>query len=330
MSNNTNVQSNNNTVLLIIKECRKHYRLYITVCCISIALAAIVSLLTPDTYAAQIKMADEHKEMGLLLGQNRFEALLMQNAPMGGNDNGINDPEIYSLMLKSRNFLGSLSDIKVEGYNTTLHNYLKKHHKKTITEWIVYLFNNGYDENEYIIDILHDNIKYRVHKRFSLILIQYTDNDPVVAAQIVDSIRLRMQKEITLHRTKKAQATLKNARERRLLAHKEYREKQELYASYADTHNSPVSIEEVTKIEKLSEDAQNAFENYNTACTSEKRAEYLLQKAAPAFAVVKPAYVSHSPIHPKPIVLICVFCTISIIITTWFIMYKRSKHTLTA
>lgn len=322
MNNNTNVEISNTSVFHIIMECRKNYILYLYACCISIILAVVVSLLTPRLYAAQIKMADEHKEMGLLLGQNEFEALIMQNASVGDYDNGINDPEIYSLMLESRNFLSSLADIRVEKYSTTLRDYLRVYHKKTIIERIKTLLNIDYDEDEYFINILHDNIKYRVHKRFSLILMQYTDNDPIVAAQIVDSIRFRMQKEITRHRISKAKYNIENTRESRLLAYREYKEKEKKFTTYADTHRCSISKETVTMMEQLSQDVRNAFDIYNKAYESEKRAEYLLQKTVPAFTVIKSAYVSHSPIQPKPIVLACVFSIISFIITTWFIMYK--------
>ena len=150
---------------------------YILVTIIATLLAIVVWLCVPKEYTAITKVSDEYKETELAIGFNSIKAHL-KNA-MGGANTGINDMAIYSKVLQTTDFARQIAHMQVPGKGITYGTYLGKE-----------------DTTEAIIDA----INYNYSSRQETLTISFTDSDPVVASQMLDSVTVLLQQMITRHR----------------------------------------------------------------------------------------------------------------------------------
>ena len=161
---------------------------YIVTTIIATLLALVVWLLVPKEYTAITKLSDEYKEVDLAIGLDKIKAQIKNVS--GGANKGINDFEVYAKFLKSKDFARTISQSKIPKKNMTYGEYLNK--KDTI-------------------DAILDNINYNLSVKHQTLTISFTDRDPVVAAQMLDSVTAHLQAIITDQRHQVAEAALISA-----------------------------------------------------------------------------------------------------------------------
>jgi hypothetical protein len=322
--NDSNYEINDKPSWSAVEECWKHRWLYAIACAISILIAIFVSLCTPKVYAAQVKVVDEQKEMDLLIGLDNLTSLIKQQMTA---QKGMDDAEVYSIHLKSRSFAQEMAQVKVKGYEMTYFDYAKKYHK--VPWWtnaanaISNLFTNK-DEKNAIIDIVQDNIKYKYDGKTSVLTIQFTDNNPVVAALMVDSVTAHLQAFLTRSKINKYHSDLLNSMKIRKETGDKYHEAQANYAAFCDSHFDILLKSDSMKQEALQKECDDAFAVYSNACEQYVRAQSYMKRRTAAFSQLRNATVPLTNIEPRLFAYIIVYAFITFMFITWWILFKRS------
>lgn len=307
------------------KECWKHKTLYAKSSAVSIFIAIAVFVSIPNEYAAQAKISDETKDMELIIGLDNYSSWIKQVAPKYDK---MGDPDIYAKILKTQSFAEEISKIELVGYKIDYFHYLEKYEKKS---WLVGLYDrisssDNKEEKENILDDIQDNIKYKVSTKTGITTLQVTDSNPLVAAMMVDSIRVRLQKRLTVYKLGKAKMDLANAKKNRIDAEKVYHAAFRKYAQYSDSHFDSDIAEVNSMKDKLEKESELAFNMYSKSCNDYVRAEAFCQKNVPSFSLLSNVTVPSKPIKPNLVAYILAYWFISIVLTSWCVLYKRTKR----
>ena len=161
---------------------------YILAILIATLLALVVWLCVPKEYTAVTKLSDEYKETELAIGFSNIKAYLKD--AMGGANNGMNDMEIYCKVLKTEDFARGIAQKQVPGKHLTYGQYV--------------------NEKDTVKAIL-DRINYNYSSLETSLSISFTDKDPVVASQMLDSVTTLLQDVITQHRHTIVDSAMHNA-----------------------------------------------------------------------------------------------------------------------
>lgn len=301
-------------------ECARHWKVFVAVGVVAILSALLVSASIPEEYSAQVKISDERKETDILLGLNNFSAW----ARGAINDRkGLRMPEVYAMTVTTKEFAELISKVKLEGYHTDYYHYILNHHKTPWWEkWMGY-FKEPEKEHDRVIGIIQENIKSEASSIYNTTLLQVTDQDPVVAAMMVDTIRCRLEKRLKDHYYTRALRDLFQTREKMEMAELRFKKAQQAYNHFSDSHQDLTTPAALSQEDHLQAEYDAAFGAYNQACEQFRRAQALLEKQPSTFAVVKNATVPLKAAKPATIGYVMSFLFISLTFTMWIILGKR-------
>lgn len=237
---------------------------YIAATLAAIVLSLVVWMFVPKEYAAQTKIADEYQEMDLAIGLNDVSAKIRKT--MGLENSGINDIEVYCKLLETDDFARKISKKKVEGKNLTYGEYLAE---------------------EDTIEAVKEHIEYNLTTKWQTATIQFTDKDPVVAAQMLDSVVAQLHADIDHSRQKLSEAAFENAKREKDKAAQKYHEKQKEYAAYIDQHTETTLQQEKQKMEALGNELTATFKEYQSATQKYFRHKSLMERKSFPFVTVK-------------------------------------------
>ena len=246
---------------------------YIVTTIIATLLALVVWLLVPKEYTAITKLSDEYKEVDIAIGLDQMKAQIKNVS--GGANKGINDIEIYAKLLKSKDFARTISQSKIPEKNMTYGEYLNK--KDTI-------------------DAILDNINYNLSVKHQTLTISFTDRDPVVAAQMLDSVTAHLQATITDQRHQVAEAALISATAELERAKRDYQELRHKYNAFVDSHlnlRKELWIQEENALKNECTHSYNHLRNITNELAREKA---LMQRAYMSFAVIQS---NSTPLKPN-------------------------------
>ena len=158
-----------------------------------------------------------------------------------------------------------------------------------------------------------------------LISIEVTDQDPHVAAMLVDSVKEHFQAFYTEYKTKKAKRDLEFTEKLYRDAKKDYERARRLYAEFLDG-NQDILLESVRqKQTDLENEMQLLYNNYN-AISSQLLAEKVrVQEVTPAFSTLEPATVPLWPSGPNRSRLIVLFTIAALFFTTIWVLYDENE-----
>ncbi len=302
--------------------CRSHWRTYLLVFAASLLLASIVVTSIPKEYSAQVKLADEHKETDLLLGLNNIAA--WAKTAMTGH-HGMRMPAAYYKIVMTRDFAVEMSKIPVEGYGTDYFHYTLENYERP---WWEKLFRHERDSVETydeVISIINHRIRSKTSARYGTTLIQVTDNDPVVAAMMADSVRVHLQRRMAAIARQTALFDLAAAETRFKQAELRYQSARDDYARYTDSHNDLSDSRASAEEDHLLKEYESAFTAYEKASEQRLRAQALVDKFSFTFAVLTNATVPLDATAPAPQGYILSFVFIGLIVATW-ILLGRQKY----
>lgn len=237
---------------------------YIFATILATLLAIVVWLITPKEYTAITKVSDEYKETDLVIGLDMFKShirKLMNNA-----NTGINDMATYSKVLRTDNFLHDIANKQIAGKHITYGEYLGKADT---------------------VEAVLQHINYNFSNKKQILTISFTDHDPLIAAQMLDSVTTLLQTIVTEHRHQVAQAALQNASEELKRAKEEYKQAQYIYSDYVDSHADPITETEMQMEATLKEDVTLAYNHLEEVTNEYTRQKALLQRSYLSFAVVQ-------------------------------------------
>ena len=137
---------------------------YILATAVATLLAIVVWLCLPKEYTAVTKVSDEYKETDLAIGLNSKNVFIRD---MMGANSGMNDILVYCKTLKTEDFARTISHKQVPGKGMTYGEYIGERDT---------------------IGIIQEHINYNVSSKDATLAISFTDQDAVVASQMLDSV----------------------------------------------------------------------------------------------------------------------------------------------
>lgn len=333
----------------IFAAVKKHKRLYYKVLPIVFVLACIYTLGLPNYYDCEVKLSPE---LSSKRSTSSLASLASQFGMSIGGATGSEAlfPTLYPDLMNSVDFKASLFNVPVHKKDSTrvmsYYDYLADNQKvswwataisapfkllgsllgkkDTIDQHKVNPFMLT-KEQDRIVKTIDKKVVCDVDKKTMVITINVTDQDPLIAATMADTVQQRLQNFITEYRTKKAKIDLEYNRTLFKEAKARYEKARQLYASFSDS-NQDIVLESVrSKLTDLENDMQLQFNNYNAIAQQLQLAEAKVQEETPAFTTLQSATVPVKKSGPgrSKIVLVLVF--LAFLATTTYILHKEDQ-----
>ena len=206
----------------------KHKLLYVIIVPLSIVIGAIYAKSLPKYYQCQVTLAPELGNAGASVGGLKSLASSFGYRVGGSSKVDVDaiTPLLYPDLMNSVDFKTSLFDVKVHRMDSskvmTYYDYLLYYQK---SPWWSKLFSKP-DTIKYeklnpfmltprqsaIFKVINANVVCDVDDKTGVITINVTDQDPLIAATMADSVQARLQTFITNYRTSKARNDLENTK----------------------------------------------------------------------------------------------------------------------
>ena len=282
-------------------------------------VGVVVALNTPRAYTATVVLAPE-----VSAGGTGMASSLADMASNFGIDLGKKSsmdaiyPEIYPDVFASSDFTHQLFDVKVrlidDNRTRTYLDHLMKDVKFPFWAYpSIWLENKmakpdivakgggkGFVDSYRIstfdaklCESLGKNITCTVDKKTSEITISFTDQDPMVAAIMVDTLQTRLQDYITEYRTHKARIDYEYYDKMVKEAENKFSKAQTAYTSFADSHMDAVLSSVSSTQSTLEQEMSNAYATYATMMKMRDQAKGKIQEFTPAFTIIQSAKIPH-------------------------------------
>ena len=334
------------------QDIKKHKRLYYKVLPATFIVAAILTLSMPNYYKCTVMLAPElpssnRSAAGLAALASNFGLNL--NTAQAGSDAIM--PYLYPDLMNSVAFKASLFPIRVHKDNEatamTYYDYLKDHQRAPwwayalsspgkFVGWMVSLIADKKVEKSTkvdpfrltkdqmkIVEVISKKVVCDVDKKTYAITIDVTDQDPLIAATIADSIQVRLQDFITDYRTRKARIDLAYNRKIYKEAQQRYEKARLKSAAYNDA-NMRVFLNLIRSEQiKLENEMSIQFQNYSQVATQLQLAEAKVQQETPAFTLLQPATVPIRKAGPARAKICLVFLFLAFLATSLWIIHHE-------
>ena len=163
-----------------------------------------------------------------------------------------------------------------------------------------------------------------VNEKTMVISITVTDQDPLIAATVADSVRNRLQAFITSYRTSKARVDLEFNRKLFQEAKARYEKARKDYAAFADA-NQDVILESVrSRQTDLENEMQLQYNIYTQVTGQLQTAEARVQEETPAFTTLQSATVPVLKSGPARAKKVIVFTFSIFVLLTCWVLYKEN------
>lgn len=320
-------------------------------CLIIGGIAALLIIEEPRTYTSSVILAPEAEDI------NSGGALSSIASSFGVDLGGVTTadairPDLYPDLVASNDFIMSLFKIPVKTIDGNIYTdyftYLKKYQKSSWWRKAISNFKKKFSDDdkkveirnnksntvnnnsliltkdqERLIESVRNKVVCSVDKRNYTISITVTDQDPLIAATVADSVRLKIQNFITEYRTKKATKDYHYYLGLLKQAKFEYENSCQAYAKYVDTHRDVILQAYISERDQLENDMQLKLNAYNAMITQAQTAKAKIQENTPAFTILQNAYVPVKPTGPKRMIFVAAMVFLTFIITVALLIFKK-------
>lgn len=176
-----------------------------------------------------------------------------------------------------------------------------------------------------IVELMEKKVVCDVDNKTLVITIDVTDQDPVIAATMADSVQLHLQEFITDYRTRKARIDLAYNQKLYKEAKESYEKARIKSAAYNDANRNSIFNLQRSEQTKLENEMNLQFQAYSQVSAQLKMAEAKVQENTPAFTLLQPATVPVKKAGPRRVLFILIFLMLSGIVTTVFVLYKEDR-----
>ena len=173
-----------------------------------------------------------------------------------------------------------------------------------------------------ILEKMRGLINCKVDDETQVITLQARAQDPLVAAIMVDSVRVHLQNFITQYQTSKARVDLDFYLKLEKDAKKAYEEAQREYAEYSDSHMGSILHSYTTKQESLENELQLAYTAYSQVKQQVQMAAAKVQEQTPAFTEIEGVSVPVLPQSPKKMLIFFAFVFLTFVGTVGWLYVK--------
>ena len=323
---------------------------YVKVLPVAFVLAAIYALAQPNYYNCTVKLSPEMSGSKSTSGLASLASSFGVNLGSGGAGTEALFPTLYPDLMNSVDFKTSLFHVPVtiEGNKEkgekdrtmSYYDYLSKEQK---SPWwsqgikaIMSMFNGQSSmvnekvnkfrltrEQAGIVKAIDQKVVCDVDKKTMVITINVTDQDPVIAATMADTVKTRLQNFITDYRTSKARVDLEYNRKICAETKARYEKARQLYAEFMD-HNRDIILQTVRqKQTDLENEMQLQYNAYTQVASQLLAAEAKVQEETPAFTTLQSATVPVMKAGPKRAQMCLIFVFLAFLGTTGWIIYKE-------
>lgn len=314
------------------------------------AIGMVVAFNTPKLFTSTVILAPEISAGASVSGNL---ADLASNFGVDLNGKSSLDaiyPEIYPAVFSSTDFVLSMFDIPVRLKDDSNVRTYKMHLTKDLkmpfwnypSLWLSEMLKkpdpaskgkNG-EVDPYFLSrndtelafAISKSIGCLVDKKTSEITISVTDQDPVVAAIIADTLQHRLQNYIIEYRTKKARTDYEYYKALVEDARKKYVKSQELYAEFCDANVDVILMGVNNERDQLENEMQINFNLYNQMMAQMKAAEAKVQERTPAFTVIQNAYTPQKASSRPRIVTLIMFLFLGFVIDFIWMLVLSDKQ----
>ena len=339
----------------LFKDILKHKWLYIIVMVVTFVVVAIFSLALPNFYTCTVKLAPElsgsKSTGGLAAMASTFGVTLPTNATEALY------PTLYPELVNSVDFKTSLFPIPVtmEGKkkgeaNRTMsyYDYLKDEQKKVwwkevlaAPKKLISKLRSKEEEDPKsakidpfrltetqakIVEAIDKKVVCDVDKKTMVITISVTDQDPVIAATMCDSVKCYLQEYITDYRTSKARVDLEYNKKICEEAKERYDKARAAYSSYADANQNVILQSVRQKQVALENEMQLQYNAYMQAAAQLLSAEAKVQEETPAFTTLQSATVPVKKAGPSRSKICIVWVFLAFLVVTAWVFYKEDDY----
>lgn len=328
---------------LVLKE-RKQLAISIGIAAV---IGVIVALSTPKYYKAEVILAPEMSSGGLGLSDNLADMAANFGFDIGGKSSmDAIYPELYPDIFSSTDFILHMFNIPVRLKNDdstrTYKDHIMKEQKMPFWTypkvWLTELLtskDNGVgtlqkdpyriSKTDYeICDAIRHSILCSVDKKTSVITISVTDQDPMTATIIADTLQNRLQAYITSYRTNKARIDYKYYKKLTAEAKADYEKARQRYGSYSDANMGIILESYRAKIEDLENDMQLKYNTYTAMNTQLQAANAKVQERTPAFTIIQKPIMPHKASSTPRSIIVLFFMFLGVIGDIIFILYKKN------
>lgn len=334
----------------ILKDLLKNKMLYVKVLPVAFLLAVVYAISLPNFYNCTVTLAPEMggaKTGGGLAGLASSFGINLGSAQAGVD--AIN-PTLYPDLMNSVDFKTSLFSVPVtiEGNKDkgesdttmTYYDYLTKAQKTTwwseginaITSMIHGQPQKANDKvdpfrltkkQSDVVKFINKVVTCNVDKKTMVISINVTDQNPVIAATMADTVKTRLQNFITEYRTSKVRVDLEYNKKLFAETKARYEKARQLYAEFSDA-NQEIILESVRQRQtELENEMQLQYNAYTQVAAQLLAAEAKVQEETPAFTTLQSATVPVLKAGPKRAQMCLVFVFLAFLAITAWILYKE-------
>lgn len=320
---------------------------------VAAVIGIIVALSMPKYYKSDVVLAPELSSGGLGLNDNLADMAANFGIELGGKSSmDAIYPEIYPDIFGSTEFVLDLFEIPVRLKDDNTIRTYKEHLKKDLRmpfwdypkQWLSKLIKRlkknedsytvGGKKDEYKINRvdydfykgIRDAILCTIDKKTSVISISVTDQDPLVAAIVADTLQLRLQEYITNYRTSKARNDYEYYKMLATAAKNDYEKARKIYASFSDASTNVVLKSVELKMEDMENDLQIKFNNYTTLNAQLMAAKAKVQERTPAFTIIQKPFMPHKASSTPRFVIVLIFIFLGVVCDTLWILYGRKWY----
>lgn len=344
----------------VFKDLFKHRGLYYKVLPVAFVLAVIYSLGIPNFYRCTVKLSPEmsssRANSSLLSLASNFGFNMGKST--GGMGTEALFPTLYPDLVNSTDFKVSLFHVPVtiegnkkkgiEDRTMSYYDYLANEQKKPwfsailgapgkLIGWFFSLFRHQPSALEpqkvdpfrltmkqaQIVNAINRKVVCNVDKKTMVITIQVTDQNPLIAATMADTVKTRLQNFITDYRTSKVRVDLEHYKkiyaERKAL----YEEARQKYAEFVDANQYIILQTVRQKQVDLENEMQLQYNAYTQVAQQLLNAEAKVQEETPAFTTLQSATVPVRKAGPSGSNTCLMFLVLAFIGTTAWILYKE-------
>ena len=343
------------------KDLLKHRRLYYLVLPVAFVLAAIYALGIPNYYRCTVKLSPEmsstRANTGLLSLASNFGFNMGKN--MGGMGTEALFPTLYPDLVNSTDFKVSLFPVPVtiEGNKKkgtpdrtmSYYDYLENEQKSPwfsailgapgkLVSWVFSLFKDKPSDIDHqtsvnpfrltkkqtmIIGAINRKVVCDVDKKTMVITIQVTDQNPVIAATMADTVKTRLQNFITAYRTSKVRVDVEFYKKINAEAKARYEEARQKYSEFVDANQYIILQTVRQKQVDLENEMQLQYNAYMQSAQQLVAAEAKVQEETPAFTTLQSATVPVRKAGPSRAKMCLMFVFLAFFATSAWILYKE-------
>lgn len=347
----TNTTNHEIDVIDIICKVFKHWISLLLFLVIFGALGVFVALDTPKEYTTSVVLAPEMSS-GAGVSSSLSDLASNFGVDLGGGGSSIDAiyPEIYPDIFSSTDFKLTMFDIPVRLINDEKIRTYKQHLQKDTksTYWSVLKaklmlmlskpekdVSAGGPAGEYdpyrlsrkdseMCETIGGAITCFIDKQTNEISIDVTDQDPMVAAIIADTLQRRLQNYITEYRTKKSRVDCEYYKKLAADAKEQYEKSQKKYAAFCDANVDAILEEVNSQRDQLENEMQLNYNHFTQMEVQLKAAEAKIQERTPAFTIIQNAYIAHRPSGMSRTMRVLIFLVIGFILDVFLVLIRMS------